>query len=343
MKELHFIDKIIFVFNTILAAVLLMSFILPFLPPKTFSQLSVLSLGVPFLIMLNVLFFLYWLLKVKKQLVVSLVVLTIGYVFYGSMYKFSSSEDSSSNAGDAFKVMNFNVRLFNLFNWIKEKDVDLKIVDFIKSEAPDILCMQDYHPNSKIDLSFFKYKYIKLSGKTIKNGQVILSNYPIINSGSLEFPNTANNAIFADVVKGSDTIRIYNIHLQSLKIDTDVEKLKNESPSQLFKLVGSTFKKQQFQSEMFLLHKRQCKYKMIVCGDFNNTAYSYVYRTIKGNLIDTFKESGNGFGRTYHFEFFPVRIDFIFADEAFVINKFKTFDDHLSDHYPIMTTLSLKQ
>ncbi|NCO63287.1 MAG: endonuclease/exonuclease/phosphatase family protein [Flavobacteriales bacterium] len=340
MKKLSLTDKIIFVFNAIAATVLLLSFVLPFLPPKAFSFLSVLSLSVPFLTLLNVLFFLYWLFKIKKQLLLSLLVLLLGYIFYGSFYKFGSSTDINNDK--AFKVMNFNVRLFNLYDWIKEKDIDVKIENFIKSEAPDILCIQDYHPNTNIDFSFFKHKYVKLSGKAILNGQVILSKYPIINSGSLEFPNTANNAIFADVVKGKDTIRVYNIHLQSLKIDTNVEKLKNESTSRLFKLVESTFKRQQFQSEIFLLHKNQCPYKMIICGDFNNTAYSYVYRKIKGDLNDTFKEAGNGFGRTYDFKFFPVRIDFILADETFTVNKFKTFDEHLSDHYPIMTSLSLE-
>ncbi len=82
---------------------------------------------------------------------------------------------------------------------------------------------------------------------------------------------------------------------------------------------------------------------MIICGDFNNTAYSYVYRKIKGNLNDTFDEAGNGFGRTYDFQFFPVRIDYIFSDEAFTVNGFKSYNERYSDHYPIMATLLLKK
>lgn len=341
MKKLSLFDKLIFIFNAILATVLLLSYILPYLPPKTFSVLSVLSLGVPFLTLLNVLFFLYWLLKVKKYLLLSLLVLIVGYIFYGSLYKFSAVKEI--NKSEDIIVMNFNVRLFNLYNWIKERDVDFKIVNFLKSQAPDILCIQEYHPDSNVDLSFFKYRYDKLAGKLIKHGQVILSQYPIVNSGSVEFPNTANNAIYADIVKDRDTFRIYNIHLESLRIDTDAEKLKEEGSERLFKQARNTFKRQQFQSELFLLHKKQCKYKMIICGDFNNTAYSYVYKNIKGDLVDTFKEAGSGFGRTYDFKFFPVRIDFIFADQGFAVNTFKTFDDRLSDHYPIMTSLGLEQ
>lgn len=237
--------------------------------------------------------------------------------------------------------MNYNVRLFNLYDWIPEKNIENKIVDFIKTEAPEILSIQEYHPHKNIDLSFFKYKYEKLSGKKTKYGQAIFSQYPIVNSGSIEFPDTGNNAIFADILKGVDTIRVYNIHLESLHIDANVETLKNEDSERLFKRIGATFKMQQFQTELFLIHKTQCAYKMIICGDFNNTIFSYVYRKIKGDLNDTFKEAGNGFGRTYDFKFFPVRIDFIFADEAFTVNGFKAYNEHYSDHYPIMTTLGL--
>ena len=238
--------------------------------------------------------------------------------------------------------MNYNVRLFNLYKWIDEDSVETKIVDFIKTESPEILSIQEYHPHKNVDLSFFKYKFEKLSGKKTKYGQAIFSQFPIVNSGSIEFPDTGNNAIFADVLKGTDTIRIYNIHLESLRIDTKVESLKKENSERLFNRVGTTFKMQQFQAELFLMHKKQCNYKMIICGDFNNTAFSYVYRKIKGDLNDAFIESGNGFGRTYDFKFFPIRIDFILTDAAFSVNGFKAYNDHYSDHYPIMTTLSLE-
>ncbi|WP_345163715.1 endonuclease/exonuclease/phosphatase family protein [Algibacter aquimarinus] len=270
----------------------------------------------------------------------SLIILLIGYFSFGSLYKFSASKkiDSPSN----FKVMNYNVRLFNLYDWIPEKGIENNIVDFIKTEAPDILSIQEYHPHENIDLSFFKYKFEKLSGKKVKYGQAIFSQFPIVNSGSIEFPETGNNAIFGDVIKGNDTLRVYNIHLESLHISSEVSSLKKEDSERLFKRIGTTFKMQQFQTELFLMHKKQCKYKMVICGDFNNTAFSYVYRKIKGDLNDTFKEAGNGFGRTHDFKFFPVRIDFIFADKDFSVNRFKAFNNHYSDHFPISTTLSLE-
>jgi endonuclease/exonuclease/phosphatase family metal-dependent hydrolase len=341
MKELRFFDKIVYMLNAIAATLLLLSYLLPFVPPKTFSTLSILSLGVPFLTLINVAFFFYWLVKLKKQMILSLVVVTIGYLSFGSLYKFSSS--GTMEHPNNMKVMNYNVRLFNLYDWIPEMGVENKIIDFIKTESPDILCVQEYHPNNAIDFSFFKYKFEKLTGKKVKNGQVIFSRFPIINSGSIEFPETSNNAIFSDIVKGEDTLRIYNIHLESMRIDTKAENFKKEDSERLFKRVGKAFEMQQFQAELFLMHKKRCPYKMIICGDFNNTAFSYVYRIIKGDLNDAFKETGNGFGRTYDFKFFPARIDFIFSDETFSVNGFKTYNAHNSDHFPIMATLALEK
>ncbi|MDO6598123.1 endonuclease/exonuclease/phosphatase family protein [Oceanihabitans sp. 2_MG-2023] len=339
MKNLNFINKIVFFFNSVAATLLLLSYVLPFVPPKTFSILSVLSLGVPFLILVNVLFFLYWLLKIKKQFFLSLFVLVIGYMSFGSLYKFSNKVEVAK--ASSLTVMNYNVRLFNLYHWIEEDNTDLKLIDFIKEKAPDVVSFQEYHPKENIDLSFFKYKFEKLTGNKIKFGQAIFSQYPIINSGSVAFPNTSNNAIFVDIVKEKDTIRVYNVHLQSLKIDTKVETISQEDSERLVRRIGKSFEMQQTQTELFLKHKKQCKYKVIVSGDFNNTAFSYVYKEIKEGLKDAFKVAGNGFGRTYDFKFFPTRIDFILVDKNFKVDTFKTYDVHYSDHFPVMTKLSL--
>ena len=340
MKGLKFGSKIIFLVNSLVAFLLLISYILPYIPPKSFASLSVLSLGVPLLILLNVIFFIYWLLRVKKQMILSLVVLLLGWSYINSMYKFSSSNKNDDDGN--FSVMSFNVRLFNRFEWLPSKTVKEDIVAFIYKENPDIICLQEYRRGNHIELEGFYNFNARVVDPTIKGGQVIFSKFPIINKGSLEFPNTYNNGIFVDIVKQKDTIRVYTLHLQSSRINPDVEKLKKETSEHLFEQVSTTFKAQQEQVELFLKHKSNCKYKTIVTGDFNNTAYSYIYKEIKGDdLIDTFEEAGNGFGRTYDFKFFPMRIDFILADEDITVNGYKTYDVKLSDHYPIKATLKL--
>ena len=237
--------------------------------------------------------------------------------------------------------MNYNVRLFNLYNWIDEEGVQTKITRFINEIQPDVISFQEYNPHDSIYLPDYGYKFEELSGKRTRYGQAIYSRFPIVNSGSFEFPNTGNNAIYADIVKGTDTIRIYNVHLQSAGISAEVGNLAQENSERLFNRLAYTFKTQQTQAESFVSHKESSPYKMIICGDFNNTAYSYVYKLIKGDLIDTFEEAGNGFGRTYDLKYFPLRIDFILADPSFEINHFKTYDIRLSDHYPILAKVRL--
>ncbi|MBO3116651.1 endonuclease/exonuclease/phosphatase family protein [Winogradskyella sp. DF17] len=338
MKGLGIFDKIMFVVNSLVAFLLLLSYVLPFIPPKTFATLSVLSLVVPLLLILNILFAVFWLLKVKKQLLLSLVVLLLGYGYIGSLYKFSSTKDVSDK--DNFTVMSFNVRLFNFYEWLPSKTIKEDIIALFESEQPDILSIQEYRQGGRIELKGY-YDYNSKYSGVIRGGQTIFSKFPIINSGSLEFPNTNNNGIFIDVKIKQDTVRVYNIHLQSSGINTEVDALRKETSENLLKRLGTTFKAQQEQVELINAHRAKCPYKVIVTGDFNNTAYSYVYNSLKDDLVDTFEEAGNGFGKTFGFKFFPLRIDFILADKSFEINNYKSYDKKLSDHFPIKTTLKL--
>ena len=156
----------------------------------------------------------------------------------------------------------------------------------------------------------------------------------------MDFPDTVNNAIYSDILYKNDTIRVYNVHLQSLRVRPG--SIKREAPLRLFKRLGKSFVKQQQQAEIFVSHYNATSYNKIVCGDLNNTQFSNVYRTIKGDMQDSFREKGTGYGRTYNFKYFPVRIDFILADQEFEVRSHKNYDVKLSDHFPIMASFASK-
>jgi endonuclease/exonuclease/phosphatase family metal-dependent hydrolase len=318
------------------------------LAPKAFPLLSVLTLFMPLFFVFNALFFFYWGFQFKKRMILSGLVLLMGITFINKFYKFSAKEFPESEKN--FTVMSYNVRLFNVFKWIDRDDVPSQIVSFINDKNPDILCIQEYSTSADIDLKVYPHKYILMAGDQIKTGQAIFSKFPIINEGNIVFPNSNNNVIFADIKKGKETIRVYNMHLQSIKISPDVTEINDDinvmdqSKSQkLLKRISKAFKQQQQQAELFKEHKNDCSYPLIVCGDMNNSAFSYVYRNIKGKLRDSFEEAGKGFGATYKFRYYPARIDYIFADEKMKVKKFESFSDfENSDHYPIMTQLSFE-
>jgi len=335
LKKLKFINKLIYLINYIVAIWLLLGYALPFISPKMAPSLSVLSLTVPVLVIVNIVFVIYWLVSLKRNFLLSTICLIIGYFVSSPLYIFSKNTNTAKNQ---LGIMNFNVRVFNQYKWLDDGKIPQKIDSFIKTENPDILCIQEFHTSSPID---YPYKYTK----TVKNskhfGQAIYSKYKIINKGALDFKNSNNNALFVDIIKNLDTIRIYNIHLQSLGLNIKKENFGQKSSEKLLKRLSKEFVKQQDQVEQIMEHKNKSKYPVIISGDLNNTAYSWAYKQLSKNMKDSFLEAGNGFGKTFALKQIPLRIDFIFADKAFIFTEHKNYTKNYSDHEPIMAKMGI--
>jgi endonuclease/exonuclease/phosphatase family metal-dependent hydrolase len=342
MQNESWFSKFVFFINKVFALLTFVAYILPFLAPKLFPFLSVLSLGLPFFLIVNSIFFIIWVLQLKKKALLSGIVLLIGFTFINKFYKFS--ETNLPPTSTDFKLMSFNVRLFNIYEWLPEKDIPEQITEVIQDYNPDILCLQEYSPNNRVRLRNFPHQYVQLYGGKNKYGQAIFSKYPIINKGEIDFPKSSNNVIFADIVKEQDTLRVYSMHLQSIKISTDIHEKLDESKSKfIFKRISSAFSEQQLQSDLIRAHSDACDYPKIICGDMNNSAFSFVYRNIKGDLNDAFEEAGSGFGKTYNFQYYPARIDYVFTDKSLEVKSFNTNNKvKLSDHFPVMTRLRIK-
>ncbi|PKP14898.1 MAG: endonuclease, partial [Bacteroidetes bacterium HGW-Bacteroidetes-23] len=120
MKNLGWFNKVILFFNIVLTVLTFIAYILPFLAPRLFPILSVLTLFLPLMLILNLLFFSYWLIQFKRQMLLSGIVLLLGITFVNKFYKLS--ETNLPKEENDFVVMSYNVRLFNLYDWI-ERDV----------------------------------------------------------------------------------------------------------------------------------------------------------------------------------------------------------------------------
>jgi len=335
LKKLSFGNKIVYLLNSLFAVLLLLSYLIPFIKPSFLPAISALSLLVPLLLIINLLFLIYWLLGLKKQMILSLLCLLLGFSYATSFYKFNSKDVVSPTQT---RLMSYNVRLFNIYNWIKDPDTKDNLIDFIIKENPAILCLQEYHPQKRLE-SLYPYHFEYFTGAKHKSGLVIFSKYPIVGKGSLDFKNTSNNSIYIDFVKKRDTMRVYNIHLESLHINPEKENISKNNSQRLLKRIGQTFSKQQVQVLALKKHIAKVPYKTILCGDFNNTAFSWAYRALKGGFKDSFSEAGSGFGTTYNFKHIPLRIDFILVDKTIDVLNFKNYKVKYSDHYPIGSAL----
>ena len=329
MKKLNLFDKFLYTINLVLAVVLFLSYLLRYISPSIIPFFAVLSLLVPFLLIINVFFATFWLIKLKKQFLLSVIILIIGWFFSPPFYKFSGTNTSVEKA---IRVMSYNVKSFDFFHK-KNDSTSQNGFEFINTLDSDIIAIQEYYQSEKVKLTH-PYKYVKINLNSRKFGMAIYSKHKIINAGSLDLKNTSNNIIFSDIVKEKDTIRIYNIHLESLKINPNQENFGQENSEKLIERISKSFEKQAKQIEQFLVHEKQWNGKKIVCGDFNNTSYSWVYNQVLKNKKDAYTESGKGFGKTFNY-WFPMRIDFILTDKNADVNEFCSFSEKYSDHYPI--------
>lgn len=343
MPKQSWFSRIMFFFNTVLTVLTFLSYLLPFLAPKAFPFLSVLTLILPLFLILNFFFFVFWLLQLKRQMLLSGLVLLLGITFINRFYKFSETNLPPED-GD-FTLMSYNVRLFNLYEWLPQGDVPEQISKLIDEKHPDILCLQEFSPNDKVSVKKYPHSFVKLYGGKNKYGQAIYSNYKMIEKGEIQFPNTSNNVIYADILKGKDTLRIYSMHLQSIKISTDIhEDLNQEKSKFIFMRISEAFTLQQQQAEIIKKHFDACNYPKIICGDLNNSAFSYVYRTVKGDMKDAFEQAGTGFGKSYNFKYYPARIDYVFVENNIEVKEFTSLDSFVqSDHFPQLTRLNLVQ
>ena len=135
MKNLNWLNKGMFVLNIVLTVLTFAAYILPFLAPKLFPLLSVLTLFLPLMLILNLIFFFYWLIQFKKQLFVSGLILLLGITFINKYYRLSATDLPKTDKD--FVVMSYNVRLFNLYNWIDKTNLSEEISDFITALPKD--------------------------------------------------------------------------------------------------------------------------------------------------------------------------------------------------------------
>lgn len=334
----RFFNKLIYWGNLLAAFLLLISFILPYLPPNRFPTISLLSLFVSLLIILNIIFAIYWAIQLRARFFLSFTVLFISYFYFNVFYEISSEGDATKYE-NTLSVLSYNVRLFNAYEKNPDTDAVQIIGEILTEQDPDVVCIQEYYEPNKIDLSGYPYKYIHFKSTRAKLGHAYFSKYPLINTGAFDFEGTYNNTLFADVVKGKDTIRIYNVHLQSMGIIPRVRFLQETDNEKLRRRISSAFKKQQSQIDVILEHQKNTKNRTIVCGDFNNTPFSYSYRMLKNGMQDSFRERGNGLGTTFMFEKFPMRIDYIFASKDLDLLTFETIKNTFSDHNALRVTV----
>ena len=362
----RFLSKILFWVNILVAVLLGLSYLAVYVSPLYFWPISFLGLMYPVLFLLNLVFVIIWAIKLKPHVFLSLAMILLGWNFMGRYIQIEMPfKKKVATEAESFKVLTFNVRLFNRYNWRKDKEISHEIFEFIDRESPDVICVQEFFTRNKGELSEgeivnhlknTKYHYIKYTFSkpgSSNFGIATFSKFPIVKMGDILFDKTYNLCIFTDLVIHGDTVRVYNNHLQSIRfIKKDYEAIDSlkvgYNQEEINGMLDIThrlkwaFERRANQAEKIAAHIHLSPYPVIVCGDFNDTPVSYTYRVMRKNLNDAFVEAGSGFGNTYLGKFPSYRIDYILLDKRFKVSNYRTPKLNLSDHYPVLCRMTMK-
>ncbi len=373
VKPARFFRHIVLYLNIALVILLLLSYISVFISPETFWPIAFFGLAYPFLLLLNLITMAFWIVLRRKEFLISLVMILMGWNYMAKIFqvpfhlhrKMAEPEmQDSANGSLQLKVLTYNVRAFNQYNWAKNPDAEREIIDLLSSQKADVICLQEFYTHDKNPFSttqlFSKLEktpyrniyYVEGKDNRNRHGIAIFSAYPIARKGVLIFEENFNLAIYADIVAQHDTFRVYNCHLQSIRLlkkNLDFldsmkfeysEKQVGEIKDISVRLKDAYIKRAQ-QVDMIAMNINRCRHPLIICGDFNDTPISYTYHQLSKNLKDAFMEEGRGFGHTYQSFFPPVRIDYVLHSSRFSCLGFATIRRNYSDHYPLVARFQL--
>ena len=333
--------------------------------------LGLLTLASLYLLLFLVIFIVFWLFIKPKYILISLLAIALAWKPLGQIFKINQSDDFKiAKLPNSIRIMSWNVEHFDILEHKTHPERKVEMLNLIKQYAPDVACFQEmvggdfdstainYVPTiaKELNYKYYYYSYDKRDDFDGKHhyGIITFSRFPIIQQYTYSPIETNYNSIFQsiDIAKNKDTLRVFNVHLQSLKF-SDVSRQYIEDPTlkgqidlEKSKNIISKFKtgfsKRKLQSERVKKSMNESPYKVIICGDFNDVPNSYAYNTIGKGLKNAYAEKGSGIGRTFASISPTLRIDNIFIDKKMMVEQFVRVKKKLSDHFPIIADITIE-
>lgn len=342
---LRVLNLIIFPLTILVGLALTASGLTMYVHPKYFSWLPLLGLSFPLLFIINLIFLLYWWFQLKLKLIIPLC-FAIFNLIHASKYVQYSGETEVKE--EDILVGTYSTQLFGAVN---DTSTFESIKQRLSKDSFDLLCLQEVFSQKDLkerilDLkragNFKMYSFFRQNPDR-PYGMAVLSKYRIVNSGRIGMGgNTGNMAIFVDFLLNEDTVRLYNLHLQSIRFQrSDYDFIQNQDRTgsegikgskNLIRRIKEAYLKRGDQADSVAEHIQSCRFPLFVAGDFNDVPVSYTYNKIGKGLLDAFREKGSGFERTYKGPFPSFRIDYILFSKFFNCTSYKSFNDIAGDH-----------
>jgi endonuclease/exonuclease/phosphatase family metal-dependent hydrolase len=288
----------------------------------------------------------------------ALLVTLAGVPFWRSTFQVSADSDSvfMPDPG-SLTIVNYNVKNFDHYTYSRVgSDVPERLLDWLVATQADVLCLQEVQDLGKAPFNATQrlreagYRHTAtFDQKARPSGLVVYAKHPIVGVDNAYFGGQ-NGLVSADMVWQTDTLRIINVHLHSMTLrfeglrkSQDMAQTK-AALREIARKMKKGYEERTEQAALLSEWIAASPYPVIVCGDFNETPYSYVYRMLQKQLSNAYEEKGRGFGFTFRSAPYWIRIDHQFYDpNRLNLVAFKTHREiTLSDHYPLRATYSMK-
>ncbi|MDB5024975.1 MAG: endonuclease/exonuclease/phosphatase family protein [Mucilaginibacter sp.] len=364
-KQLNFIDRLFLWINIFLCAALLISYLAPVTNPQKLWVIAFFGLAYPILLLGNVILIVYWLLRKSKWMVLSLITIALGWNILNKNIGLRFPSAFGMKKSQTLRIMTYNVHNFKRYGAKNDISTKHEILQIIAEEQPDIIGLQEFYTRKRgqYDMLDSIQKILKCNSyyfeavranKDEAIGIALFSKFPIADHGFIQLADRSseNQCLYIDVKKGEKMIRVYNVHLQSIRFDPDDYRYLNSVSQQGKKDVSSAkrlgsklktaFIKRSQQIFKVKNHAGVCPYPYIISGDFNDTPSSFAVNQMSKGLKNAFGEKGSGLGRTYNGNFPNYQIDYIMVSPKFEVTGYNITERKLSDHYPVCSDLLLK-
>lgn len=368
--------KKFFIFcNIALSVCMLLLYFITVLPASVSWIVNLFALLFPFLLILQLVFLIFWLIVKRKLAFIPIISLLLCIELIGSFFGFHPDSKTKPADTSTFRVATWNAHLFNFFE--NQGFLDHGMLQEAKNFKADVLAVQELvfslDTLSPITLEKVKkklgYKYVAAANDRAfgvhtnikqKNERyhpfcvAIFSNYPILQWKKEQSIKEYNHTfLWADLLINNDTIRMFNIHLQSMHFaKKDYEFIENIDQQDMneVQLAGKNILRKMKTAN--LLRSSQARdvreaidkspYPVIVCGDMNDVPNSNAYQIISDNLHDAFTEKGWGIGRTFKFLSPTLRIDYVLHSQSLSVEGVQVLRSMQSDHSPVIADFNLQ-
>ncbi len=355
---LWLLDGVLTVVTLAVGITMLLTYFVPYVNPARVWFFPVLGLAAPITYVASVILMLYWIIRWRWLRAGTMILIVVIGLFKVSLFwrpdiRRTYEEAEGSERG-TIRVMTYNVRSFYGENGHSSVEDILRLID---EQDPDIICLQEF--NARLAARSEEYALLEERYESSGFGRTaapdssygaplaILSKFRILRSQTVLTPASS---VWVDLLVGDDTVRVFNNHLHSTAINasdnvyiTEHRFLSDTARETKIRSIVQRLRENSIlraaQVDSIAREVAATPTRRIICGDFNDTPMSYVYKTMARGMRDAFRTCGSGYSYTFRGFFNTLRIDYVLMSEGLEPVSYETLPVEYSDHHPVVVQL----